>query len=148
MRMQVPTLRESLLGRDDWQQIADKQRSTVFGEQASAVSRARLEAFVQSLDLLDDAGLSGLDKLSAVSTTCCNAWFVQGEGDEGVFMFVPAYPCMSACVHAFQALLHTADSELLLRPEHMCMSARTEKHAASVSGEAIQEALQRMHVSA
>ena len=50
--MQVPSLREALLNCCEWQQIADKQRTSVFGG-AQSVSRSRLEAFMQSLDLLD-----------------------------------------------------------------------------------------------
>ena len=61
MDEQVPTLRDALLSRRDWQQIADKQRSTMFAASVGAMSQARLEAFVQSLDLLDDSALAGLD---------------------------------------------------------------------------------------
>ena len=60
---QVPTLRETMLKRNDWQQIADKQRATVFSESASMSGRSRLEAFMKSLELFDDDVLAGQDSI-------------------------------------------------------------------------------------
>ena len=57
---QVPALRDSLLRRKDWEQIAHQQRNTVFRAASGSLTRARLEAFMQSLDILDDDPLAGL----------------------------------------------------------------------------------------
>ena len=56
---QVPTVRDALLKRDDWQRIAQQQLATTFARNGTALNQARLEAFMRALDLPDDDAVHG-----------------------------------------------------------------------------------------
>ncbi|KAK9815647.1 hypothetical protein WJX72_007380 [[Myrmecia] bisecta] len=50
---QVPTLRDALLRRNDWQQIADRQRGSVFGRGAAQLlSKRRMDEMLKAFDFM------------------------------------------------------------------------------------------------
>ncbi len=53
MPAQVPMLRDSLLQRSDWQQVADRQRGTVFGRGAGQLlSKQRMDEIMKTFDFM------------------------------------------------------------------------------------------------
>ncbi|KAK9802993.1 hypothetical protein WJX73_006147 [Symbiochloris irregularis] len=73
---QVPSIREALLRRSDWEKLAMQQKETFFGRDTQELSHSRLQAFMRALNLADgsDAIAESTGQQAAPAAVRVHVW--------------------------------------------------------------------------